>query len=138
MISSQDYRNKYEPFYNEMRYYLWPYDVLEILGNLEVEIYTDFPDKDRLLQLFNKLRAQIRETMDEDDELRKAFVNLEKVITSEEEDGYYLISRVAEKNQEKDKVLRLPEEDEEDEELKGGISDENKQSGIIQESYQQQ
>ena len=130
MISSKDFRLKYEPFYDAMRLYLWPYDVLELLGNIEVEIYTDFIEREKLSRDFTKLRNEIRETLSEDEDLEKCADALQELIDSEETDSYYPLSRVAEKNQENDKVLAIDEDKEEDEEgtLKGGVSNENKKS----------
>lgn len=131
MISSQDFRNKYEPFYDAMRLYLWPYDVLEVLANVEVEIYTDFIDRDKLLSDFNKLKNMIRETLNEDENLQKACTDLEEVINDETSDSYYLINRVNEINPEIDKVLKQNDKEEDEDSLIGGVSYENKQSGII-------
>lgn len=137
MISSQDFRNKYEVFYDAMRLYLWPYDVLEILGNLEVEIYTDFFDIEKLKNYFYKLKNSIKEVLEEDEDLAKACKSIEDLINEIDDDTsyYYGLNRVTEVNQDKNKVLRNYDKDE-DEELKGGISDENKQSGIINKTYQ--
>ena len=138
MISSQDFRNKYEVFYDAMRLYLWPYDILELLGNVEIEIYTDFPDMEKLRNYFSKLKTNIKEVLAEDEDLAKACKALEDLINEEHDENsyYYTISRVAEANQEKNKVLKNPSK-EEDDELKGGISYENKQSGIINKISQE-
>ena len=128
MITSRDFRLKYEPFYDAMRLYLWPYDILELLGNIEVEIYTDFMDREKLSRDFAKLRNNIREVISEDDNLEKRANDLQELIDSEDTDSYYPITRVAEKDQENDKVLAVADEEDEEENLEGGITYENQTS----------
>lgn len=115
MISSQDFRNKYEKFYDEMRLYLWPYDVLEHLGQVEVDIYSAFIDRDKLASDFNKLSSSLTDIIKEDDDFRKAYKGLQKLIDDPDKDSYHAITRVAEVNQEKPKVLKIDKEEENEE-----------------------
>lgn len=116
MISSQDFRNKYEKFYDNMRLYLWPYDTLEQLGQVEVDIYSAFIDRDKLSSDFYRLSSSLKDVLEEDKEFNKAYKDLQKVIDAEDRDSYHYIQRVEEINPEKDKVLRVPKEDDEEDE----------------------
>lgn len=126
MISSQDYRNKYEKFYDAMRLYLWPYDVLEQLANVESNIYTVFINNDELSKWFSKLTSSIKEVLDNDEYLQKAHNELSCLI-NDVDTSYYPITRVSETNQEVNKVLKAYDKENE---LQGGISDENKKVGL--------
>lgn len=116
MISSQDFRNKYEKFYDNMRLYLWPYDTLEQLGQVEVDIYSAFIDRDKLSSDFYRLSSSLKDVLEEDEEFNKAYKDLQKLIDAEDRDSYHYIQRVEEINPEKDKVLRVPKEDDEEDE----------------------
>lgn len=120
MIASQDFRNIYEKFYDEMRLYLWPYDVLEQLAQVEIDIYSAFIDRDKLKADFYKLQNSIRDVLRDDEDFSKVNQELMDLIEDEDTDAYQTISRVNERNQEKNKALKNPNtEDEEEEEGDG-------------------
>lgn len=116
MISSQDFRNKYEKFYDNMRLYLWPYDTLEQLGQVEVDIYSAFINRDKLSSDFYRLSSSLKDVLEEDEEFNKAYKDLQELVDEEDRDSYHYIQRVEEINPEKDKVLRVPKEDDEEDE----------------------
>lgn len=107
MIASQDFRNKYEKFYAEMRQYLWSLETLEDLAEVEVDIYSAFIDRDKLSQDFNRLSRAFNEVLTEDEYFRKAYDDLKELIDDEDHDSYHLLSRVQEVNPEANKVLKL-------------------------------
>lgn len=76
MLSSIDLQNDYNALYTELRNYLLSLDTVDALANLEIEVYTSFPDKDKLVKCSNKIRSDIREIINEDEELKKAFDKL--------------------------------------------------------------
>lgn len=120
MISSQDFRNCYEKFYDAMRYYLWPYDVLEQLGLVEEAIYSSFIDIPYLRDHFNKLSMYLKDVIEEDAYFSKCFNQMKDLIESEEECTYLSLPRVQEMNPEIDKVLKNPEKEDEDIEVEEG------------------
>lgn len=117
-ISSQDFRNQYEKFYVQMRMYLWPYEVLKNLADVEVDIYSAFIDIDKLKQHFDKLRTGVREVYKDDGNFRIEFDKLEKLIDTEEPQFYARLAEVEEVNPENDKQIRtIPREDDEEDEI---------------------
>lgn len=126
MISAQDFRNKYEKLYNEMRLYLWPYDILELLGNIEVNIYSAFIDRDKLYNDYSKLETLIREDLSENDELKKAYDDLGDLICNNNDKSYHAIMRVGEKDPQTNKSLKSFNDPEDD--IEGGEYNEDKQS----------
>lgn len=115
MISSRDFQNRYEVFYDQMRQYLWSYDTLELLAQVEADIYSAFIDREKLASDFYKMSTSLKEVLKEDEDFQKAYDKLRELIDSEEESGFYQLNKVTEKNQEVNKVLRNPEDIKEEE-----------------------
>lgn len=121
VISSQDFRNTYQRFYDYIRNYLWPYNTLVDLAAVEDDIYTSFIDYDKLSRDLNKLYTSIKETCKEDDDLQKAYNEFLELIEAKNANPsiniYSLLPRVEETNPEQNKVLKFEEdEDSEDNE----------------------
>lgn len=115
MKSAREFRNVYERFYDCMRNYLWPYNVLEDLADVEVQIYTAFIDRDQLKRAFDKLSIAIRELRKEDKYLDKTYKELQEVIDDPDTEMYADLSRVEEVHPDADKQIKSEEEtDEED------------------------
>ena len=122
MLASRDFMNKYEKFYDAIRQYLWPYDVLEELAEVEVDIYSAFIDRPKLQQDFAKLRKSIKDVLEEDDYFRKTTKELEDLVNDEDLDSYHTLVQVGEVNPEKPKALKLENESKEDEDELGGYA----------------
>ena len=105
-VSAQEFRNSYEKFYSEMRKYLWPFDVLTQLGELEVEIYSAFFDINKIVALLNKLYSSIKDTFEDDEAFEKAYNQLKKLADIQDANVYHRLNQVAETNPEKDKQLK--------------------------------
>ena len=113
-ISSQDFRNVYEKLYAEIRNYLWSYDTLKDLAQLEQDIYSAFIDRESLERDFYKLKSSIKEVLDEDELLKKQMDALEELIELEDSQLYARLPGVAEVNPGNNKVIRtIPEEEQE-------------------------
>ena len=113
-VSSQDFRNLYEKFYSQMRLYLWPYQVLEELADVECDIYSAFIDIDKLSKDFGKLQSSIREACKDDEDLRKLSDSIRSLIDEKDVEPYARLYKVAEVNPETAKQIRtIPEEEEE-------------------------
>ena len=113
-ISSQDFRNAYEKFYNEFRKYLWPYEVLEVLADIEVNIYSSFIDMDKLRIDFAKLRKSMKDVINDDEFLAKFTNKIQKLLDDKDAGSYLRLPRVNEVNPENDKVIKTFPDDEED------------------------
>lgn len=116
MISSQEFRNKYEKFYDCMRMYLWPYDILEILADVEATIFSAFIDVPKLRLLLDKLEGQIKQNFEDDELLQKSFNNIKKLVEDKDEEIYLPLTRVKEVNPDEDKQIRIIKEEDNSEE----------------------
>ena len=116
-ISSQDYRNVYEKFYNQIRNYLWPYQVLEILSDVEMDIYSAFIDVDKLRIHFGKLKAAMKDVLP-DDELLEKYTNKMTKLLEEEDDAttFFRLYKVSETDPDKPKNIKTMFEDKKEEE----------------------
>lgn len=111
-VSSQDLRNIYEQFYNSMRNYLWPYDVLEQLADVEVNIYSAFINIPKLESDFNKLKSSLSDVCKEDGELKSLTSEINEIISQPDIELYHRLNRVAEVNPTMIKTIRtLPREE---------------------------
>lgn len=72
MISAAELQNAYIKFYEQMRKYIWMFATVELLAELEVAVYSSFPDIDNIRRLYNSLWPDIRSTSLEDEEFKKA------------------------------------------------------------------
>lgn len=114
-ISSQDFRNVYQKLYNDIRHYLWPFDVLEILSDIEVNIYSAFINLDKLRIDFAKLKNAMKDVLEDDEWLSKDVNNMQKLLEDKDAGSYLRIPRVNETNQENMKQLKTTSDDEEEE-----------------------
>ena len=48
-MNSNEIQNAYVDLYTQMRKYIWPFDVIDILVDLEIESFKSFPDSQKLL-----------------------------------------------------------------------------------------
>lgn len=119
VMSSQEFRNIYENFYNAVRQYLWPYNVVERLAEAEEVIYTSFPDLEELKAKLYKLRDPIKEASEEFDDPDLSDLLEDMIELAEDADPeqfYFAISRVEEDNPDVDKEIKSEESEESDEE----------------------
>lgn len=114
-ISSQDLRNTYEKFYSAIRRYLWPYDVLKDLAEVEVNIYSAFPNLTKLCSDLDKLAKSMKDTLKDDPVLSKYFTKLCDQANDSDGCSYHRLFRVNEINPDKMKQLKVVPEDKEDE-----------------------
>ena len=59
-------RNAYDNLYKQLRRFIWSFDDVEKIADLEVISYTAFPDIDKLRKTFQSLRSSFREIEDDD------------------------------------------------------------------------
>ena len=93
MILSSTLQVAYNKFYVAMREYVWPFDIIQELADLEISIYQRFPDLDSVRSNFKHLKDSImRSDVYKDDEnLQRAINSLEDSI-DESDEVYYDIS----------------------------------------------
>ena len=95
LISLKDLQRVYEDMYLEIMRYVWSFEAVKKLADLEVATYNRFPDLDEVRKAFSELRRYIEPTVVEDEELKKAVENFESVINSAN-DVYAKIMQVRE------------------------------------------
>ena len=106
-ISSQNYRNIYEKLYDQVRNYLWPYQVLEVLADVETDIYNAFIDTDKLRIDFEKLKKAMKDVLIDDPPLQKYVTKMTDLLNESVETTVFLgIPRVNESNPENFKIIK--------------------------------
>lgn len=113
-VSSQDFRNVYEKLYNDIRRYLWPYQVLEVLSDIEVNIYSAFIDVPKLRIDFAKLRKAMKDILDDDNLLSEDVNKMQKLLDHENPGSYLRLPKVNEVNPDNDKRLKIDTDEEEE------------------------
>lgn len=95
MVSSADIRNAYIQLYSELRRYVWPYETVELIADLEIAAYTAVPDMAELSTALRSLHSECIEECREDEELAQAFDSLDK-LTSDNPQPYLALNIVKE------------------------------------------
>ena len=87
LINIEDLRRLYIDLYVQVRKYIWPFDTVAHLVDVEMECYSAFPDMLKLRTAFGKLRSDVEAAveMSEDKELKDAIDAFQKLIDSDEE-----------------------------------------------------
>lgn len=85
VITSSDLQVKYEKLYKFLMNYLWEFQTVQALADLEISIFKRFPDKDEMLNCIRELKLAISSTYDElaeadDEDFKSAFEDLESAI----------------------------------------------------------
>ena len=85
MLNSAIIQRDYNRLYREVRKYIWDFEAVEALADLEVAVYQLCPDLDIIYDKFNVFRRFIRDIELMDDDLNKAADRFEDLITTEDE-----------------------------------------------------
>lgn len=84
MITLTDLTRKYVKMYEAVRRYIWPYDTVEDLANLEVAIYNRFPDIEDVRIKFDRFYRDIQLECKNDEDLDSAVSALKDIIYSDD------------------------------------------------------
>lgn len=95
MINSITIQTEYQKLYAQVRRYLWPFDVVEILAELEIACYQAFPSVQDIRGKFSKLQRELSDTAKNDEELQKSLTDFENVINSDDT-TYLTLNKVRE------------------------------------------
>lgn len=95
MITAKQLQGSYNKLYEQLRNYIWPYEAVKMIANLEVAIYSTFPIIQDIMTHFNRLSNFCHTYIKDDEDLNKSLANLSDII-SESSSGIYckLDSRV--------------------------------------------
>ena len=73
MINSVRLQDAYINLYSELRKYIWRFDIVELVADLEVAVFTRFQNINRVNEVITKLYSEIKDLITEDDDLNEAF-----------------------------------------------------------------
>ena len=82
--------------YTNIRNYIWEFKTVERLANLEIAVYTSFPDVSELKREFSNLYQDIKPVLDEDEEFAKSVKKFKEVLDNITDDFYFKIDQVQE------------------------------------------
>lgn len=87
-VSVKDLQRAYNELYVQLRKYIWGFNVVMDIAELETSVYEACPDMDSVVRNLTRLSTSIRETQLEDEDLDKAICDFQELIN--DSDGYYL------------------------------------------------
>lgn len=87
IITAASLQKSYNKLYTQFRNYVWEFDIIESLADLEVEIYQTFPDMDKVKSKYKKLRQEVSYTgaFQHYEELKEAFDTFEESLDEADE-----------------------------------------------------
>lgn len=85
MISSSIIQREYNRFYKEVRKYIWGFQAVEALADLEISVYRRIPDMFEIQDNLNKFRQYSKEVELDDEEFVKAADRLQDLLDENEE-----------------------------------------------------
>lgn len=85
MISSSIIQREYNRFYKEVRKYIWGFQAVEALADLEISVYQRIPDMFEIQDNLNKFRQYSKEVELDDEEFVKAADRLQDLLDENEE-----------------------------------------------------
>lgn len=87
-------QSAYNALYVQMRRYVWDFETVEALADLEVSVYQAFPDVEKLSNKFQKLKRIVSyfDVYTEDDILSQSFDKFETLLDEDTEIYASLIS----------------------------------------------
>ena len=94
MKNAIELQNLYVKMYSQLRNYIWGLDTVEKIAEIEMQIYSAFPDCARLQKLFASLYDDVHPMFEEDEELEEAMNAMKNEIQDLEEGFFFNIDRV--------------------------------------------
>ena len=96
IIEMHDISYAYIRLYRQLRNYIWPYETVEHIAELEVAIHNRFPDLQDVRKYFNLLCRDIDKSEIDDEDLEKAVQQFESCIESEDSVLYAILPKTEE------------------------------------------
>lgn len=84
MITLQDLTRQYVKLYECVRNYIWPFETVQDLAELEIAIYNRFPDIEDVKSKFDKFYRDIQLECKDDEELNAQVEAFRDIINSED------------------------------------------------------
>lgn len=87
MTRAEELQNVYVDLYIQFRNYVWNFDTIEALADLETAVYQKFPDIDDIKKKFKDFKKLVSSTgtYNNDEELKEAFSEFEDMLDKVEE-----------------------------------------------------
>lgn len=82
MVSGNDLQNAYIDLYSQLRRYIWSYQDVRTLANLEIETFKRFSDVDQVKKYLNLMEMSARFVTNDDEEVMLAFQDFRDVLDS--------------------------------------------------------
>ena len=91
VITSSDIQVKYEQLYHFLMEFLWEFNTVQALADLEIAVFKRFPDKEEMQRCLRELKLSISYTYnelseDDEEEFKETFEDLEEAIENYEEE----------------------------------------------------
>lgn len=80
MLDSMEIRNLYNTLYSEMRKYIWDFDTVKCLADLEISCYDALQDIQAVCSNLNKLSLMVHDIRRDDELLDSAFSDFEELL----------------------------------------------------------
>lgn len=95
MISSSEIQSTYNDLYKEIRKYIWGFDAVNALADLEIASYKACSDIYEIKKCLDKMHSYAREVEREDEDLKSAFDAFYKLL-DDQSDVYVKLLKVKE------------------------------------------
>lgn len=95
MLNCATLQKAYNDLYKQIRNYMWSFQAVEAIADLEIACYKACPDLDEVRRCLNRLLQYMRDVMNDDPDLEKA-VNKFQDTLSDETETYMKLNKVNE------------------------------------------
>ena len=134
MIAAAIIQSAYNDLYKQLRNYIWEYETVVKIANLEVASYMAFPDIDDIRRAYSELKSDVvsSDVWSDDKELQKSMDRFEEKLDGADQIFYGLsVPKEIVDNQGSDEVISTttePDEPDEDESIEEDIYEDQEES----------
>lgn len=96
IIDMQDISFAYIRLYRQLRNYIWPYETVEHIAELEIAVHNRFPNLQDVRKYFNLLYQDINRSEIEDEDLDKAVKQFKSCVESGDNIMYAILPKTEE------------------------------------------
>lgn len=82
MLNYAELQTCYVDLYTELRKYIWDFQTVEKLANLEISVYRTFPDVEEVRKHLTSLTQDVKHVFSEDEALKNAVDKFTEVLDS--------------------------------------------------------
>ena len=85
MVSAKKLQNQYIKLYEQFRKYLWPFETVRYIAELEETVYKRFPDINYIRNVLRFLESDMRGELKDDEEFKTEFDKMVDIANSSTE-----------------------------------------------------